>query len=121
VQPVLPGSLALALWGVLAIGAATLVVANGRSPAALAQADAVAPAPSRMPRLAWRHALGVLLGLVGVLQIVGAAAGGTDPLKPLARFLRAQRARPARRSAAASPRCAASRARRRAGVGGQGR
>jgi thiol:disulfide interchange protein DsbD len=86
VQPVLPGSLALALWGVLAIGAATMVIANGRSPAALAQADAVAPAPSRMPRLAWRHALGVLLGLVGVLQIVGAAAGGTDPLKPLSRF-----------------------------------
>jgi hypothetical protein len=25
-------------------------------------------------------------GLVGVLQIVGAASGGTDPLQPLARF-----------------------------------
>ena len=34
----------------------------------------------------WRHAVAALLGLVGVLQIVGAAAGGTDPLQPLARF-----------------------------------
>ena len=30
--------------------------------------------------------MAVLLGLVGVLQVVGAASGATDPLQPLARF-----------------------------------
>ena len=86
VQPVLPGSLALALWGVLAIGAATMVIAKGRSAGALTPADVGAASPSRLPPRAWRSAVGALLGLVGVLQIVGAASGGTDPLKPLARF-----------------------------------
>ena len=86
VQPVLPGSLALALWGALALGAGAMVISNGRVPAA-AQTEAAGPAASsRLPRRAWRHAVGALLGLVGVLQIVGAAAGGTDPLQPLARF-----------------------------------
>ena len=85
VQPVLPGSLALALWGALALGAAAMVIANGRSRAP-AGSDGT-PAPSTLlPRRAWRNALGALLGLVGVLQIVGAASGGTDPLQPLARL-----------------------------------
>ncbi|MEO5883843.1 MAG: protein-disulfide reductase DsbD [Caldimonas sp.] len=86
VQPVLPGSLALALWGALAIGAAAMVIANGRSPARAASGDAAPAASSRLPRRAWRHAVGALLALVGVLQIVGAASGGTDPLQPLARL-----------------------------------
>ncbi len=88
VQPVLPGALALALWGVLALGAATMVITNGRSPAPKAATAAGASTPSStfLPRRAWRHALGALLGLVGVLQIVGAASGGTDPLQPLARL-----------------------------------
>ena len=85
VQPVLPGSLALALWGALALGAAAMVIVNGRR--ATPATSNGAPAPSTfLPRRAWRHALGALLGLVGVLQIVGAASGGTDPLQPLARF-----------------------------------
>ncbi len=83
VQPVLPGSLALALWGALALGTAAMVVANGRKPAPVPAATSSSTA---LPRRAWRHAVGALLGLVGVLQIVGAAAGGTDPLQPLARF-----------------------------------
>jgi len=86
VQPVLPGSLALALWGALALGAAAMVIANGRS-VSPATSDGTTPAPSTLlPRRAWRHAVGALLALVGVLQIVGAASGGTDPLQPLARF-----------------------------------
>jgi thiol:disulfide interchange protein DsbD len=85
VQPVLPGSLALALWGALALGAAAMVIVNGRRPAPATNTGAAAPS-TFLPRRAWRHALAALLGLVGVLQIVGAASGGTDPLQPLARF-----------------------------------
>ena len=84
VQPVLPGPLALALWGALALGASAMVIAKGR--AASAAQGAADPATPRPPLRAWRSAIGVLLALVGVLQIVGAAAGGTDPLQPLARF-----------------------------------
>ncbi len=84
VQPVLPGSLALALWGALALGTAALIVSKGRVPA-LAKGAAESNA-ARSPRRAWRPAIGALLALVGVLQIVGAAAGGTDPLQPLAPF-----------------------------------
>jgi len=87
VQPVLPGPLALALWGALALGAAAMVIAKGRAVTATAATAArPASAATALPRRAWRHALGALLGLVGCLQIVGAAAGGTDPLQPLARF-----------------------------------
>jgi len=80
VQPIIPGPLALALWGLLALGASGLLVVRAR---AIAPASASAGAP---PRLAWRQAVAALLGLVGVLQVVGAASGATDPLQPLARF-----------------------------------
>ncbi len=53
------------------------------------RARTIAPAPASAgapPRLAWRQAVAALLGLVGVLQVVGAASGATDPLQPLARF-----------------------------------
>ncbi|MEP7302517.1 MAG: protein-disulfide reductase DsbD [Caldimonas sp.] len=87
VQSVLPGPLALALWGMLALGAAAMVISRGRGTVAgVGGGDAAAPAGARPPRRAWRPAIGALLALVGVLQIVGAAAGGTDPLQPLARF-----------------------------------
>jgi thiol:disulfide interchange protein DsbD len=82
VQPVLPGPLALALWGLLALFAAALLVHRARS----LQATEAA-AKSTAPRLGWRQAIAALLGLVGVLQVVGAAAGGTDPLQPLAPFM----------------------------------
>jgi thiol:disulfide interchange protein DsbD len=80
VQPILPGPLALALWGLLALGAAALLVMRAR---ALGPAPSAAVAP---PRLGWRQAIAALLALVGVLQVVGAASGATDPLQPLARF-----------------------------------
>ena len=86
VQPVLPGPLVLALWGALSLGAAAMVIGRGRSAAPAATNGSPAASATYLPRRAWRHALGALLGLVGVLQIVGAAAGGTDPLQPLARF-----------------------------------
>jgi thiol:disulfide interchange protein DsbD len=85
VQPILPGPLALALWGTLALGSAALLVMRART---------MAPRPASLPadaapashRLAWRQAIAALLALVGVLQVVGAASGATDPLQPLARF-----------------------------------
>ncbi|MEO8526245.1 MAG: protein-disulfide reductase DsbD [Caldimonas sp.] len=84
VQPVLPGSLALALWGVLALGTAALIISNGRK--AVETSGVAEEGSPRPPRRAWRPAIAALLALVGALQIVGAAAGGTDPLQPLARF-----------------------------------
>ena len=34
----------------------------------------------------WRRAGAAVLGIVGLLQLVGAASGGTDPLQPLAQL-----------------------------------
>ncbi len=81
VQPILPGPLALALWGLLALGAAGAAGHARRAPSRRHRVSPAAP-----PRLAWRQAIAALLGLVGVLQVVGAASGATDPLQPLARF-----------------------------------
>ena len=87
VQPVLPGPLVVALWGALALGAAAMVIVERPVAGAGGDAAMARRRPSTfLPRRAWRHALGALLGLVGVLQIVGAASGGTDPLQPLARL-----------------------------------
>ena len=82
VQPVLPGPLALALWGLLALFAAALLVHRARA----LKATEPAAIKSTSPGLGWRQAIAALLGLVGVLQVVGAASGATDPLQPLARF-----------------------------------
>ena len=67
VQTVLPAPLVLALWGALAVGAAVLVARVGS-----------------MSRRAWRVGVAGVFGLVGLMQFVGAASGGTDPLQPLA-------------------------------------
>jgi len=72
VQPILPGPLALGLWGLLALGTATKLFMRAR---------ATASQP-----LAWRQTLAALLALVGVIQLVGAASGASDPLRPLVRF-----------------------------------
>jgi thioredoxin:protein disulfide reductase len=79
VQPILPGPLALALWGMLALGTAALLVMRAR----ILAPRATVPAGHR---LAWRQAIAAFLALIGVLQVVGAASGATDPLQPLARF-----------------------------------
>ena len=72
VAPVLPGSLVLALWGALAIGVAVLVVSHrhGRRIA--------------LSKSLWRRAVAAVFVVGGVLQLVGAAAGGSNPLQPLA-------------------------------------
>ncbi len=73
VQPILPGPVALGLWGLLALGTAAMLFIRARATAALS-------------RFAWRQTLAALLALVGVLQVVGAASGASDPLRPLERF-----------------------------------
>ena len=65
---VLPGAATLALWGLLALGAAVWVFSAGRSPRA---------------SMAARFAA-LVLGIVGAAQLLGAFAGGHDPLQPLA-------------------------------------
>lgn len=68
---ILPGSLTLLLWAALAIV----------SGAYLAQLDA--------RDMGWRKlwkAVGGLVGVYGIVMLVGAASGSTDPLQPLARL-----------------------------------
>jgi len=72
VQSVLPGALSLALWGALVICAAVLVVSSH--------------AARDMPitRSLWRRVVAAVLAACGLMQLVGAASGGADPLQPLA-------------------------------------
>ncbi|HEY2926675.1 protein-disulfide reductase DsbD [Piscinibacter sp.] len=79
VQPVLPASLALGLWGALLIAGAVVLLAFHP----IGQHGAPA-------RRLLRRTAGAVLGVLGLLQLVGAASGGTDPLQPLA-HLRAGR------------------------------
>jgi len=72
VQPVMPSALALALWGALLIGAAVVTLAG--------QGHAIATAPGTL----LRKSIAAVLALIGALQLVGAASGGSDPLQPLA-------------------------------------
>lgn len=67
VQPVLPGQLALALWAVLLIGSAVALIEFRRA--------------GRRPL--WRLIAASVAGIIGAMQFVGAASGGTDPLQPL--------------------------------------
>jgi len=79
VQPVLPASLVLALYGALLIASAVLLVP------ARVEGAAASPRP-------WRRVVAAVLGACGLLQLVGAASGGTDPLQPLAHFATGARA-----------------------------
>ncbi len=72
VQPVLPAPLALALWSVLSIGCA---VALFRTSHAAGRAAAL--------RRMLRQGAAAALGVFGLLQMIGAASGGADPLQPL--------------------------------------
>jgi thioredoxin:protein disulfide reductase len=70
IQPVLPASVSLALWGVLLVGSAVALLVGARAHAGGAR---------------WaRHTVAALLGVFGAMQLVGAASGGSDPLQPLA-------------------------------------
>ena len=84
VQPILPGPLALALWGLLALGTRG-AARHARPP--MRRARRRAPArPRRARASAGARRSPHCSALVGVLQVVGAASGATDPLQPLARF-----------------------------------
>ena len=87
VQPVLPAPLGLALWGALLVGSAVALVEFRRAG----------------KRSLWRLVAAAIAGLVGVLQFVGAASGGGDPLQPLAHL----RARAAATAGQVQPRFAA--------------
>ena len=77
VQSVLPAALALGLWGALAIGGAVMLVSGGHGHR------------SGWTMSLWRRAVAAILAVCGLLQLVGAASGGSNPLQPLA-HLRAQ-------------------------------
>ncbi|WP_425219836.1 protein-disulfide reductase DsbD [Ralstonia solanacearum] len=77
VQPVLPVWLAMVAWAVLLIAAAVFLRTFDSLPA-----DA-----GPLPRLG--KVVGVVLALAGAVQLVGMAAGGRDPLQPLAGVMRA--------------------------------
>jgi thiol:disulfide interchange protein DsbD len=81
---ILPGPVVLALWGVLAMAAA---VALGL---AAARQGPRAGAP------VFLMALGaLLLGVLGLAQLIGALAGSRDPLQPLAGLAGGRAAQPA--------------------------
>lgn len=73
VQSVLPAALTLALWGALLISAAVMVVSQTHG-----------HQHGGWSRSLWRRCAAAVLAVVGMLQIAGAASGGTDPLQPLA-------------------------------------
>ncbi len=73
-ERVLPGAIILAMWAVLLIVSATYMGAL----------DSTAPGGS-----GWRHlwkGLGLVLLLYGAMLMIGAATGGSDPLRPLQVF-----------------------------------
>jgi thiol:disulfide interchange protein DsbD len=73
VQSILPAALTLALWGALLISAAVMVVSQTHG-----------HQHGGWSRSLWRRCVAAVLAVVGMLQIAGAASGGTDPLQPLA-------------------------------------
>jgi thiol:disulfide interchange protein DsbD len=86
VQPLLPAPLVLALWGSLLLGAALLLRPLARGEDALA----------------WpRRTAAAVLAVFGLMQLVGAASGGADPLQPLAHL--AASGAPARSGIAFTP------------------
>ena len=82
VQSVLPGSLALGLWGALTMCAAVLV----------ASSHAARDLP--ITRSLWRRVVAAVLAACGLLQWAGAASGGANLLQPLAHLAGSGRAAP---------------------------
>jgi len=85
VQPVLPGWAVLGAWGLLLLVAGFMLRPFGPQHHAHASA----------PRTWLKQALGVVALILGALQIVGAAAGGGDPLRPLSPLMQGANAAPA--------------------------
>ncbi len=69
---VLPAVLTLALWGALTICAAVLVVSHSHGQ------------QRGWSKSLWRRAGSAVLAVCGLLQMAGAASGGSDPFQPLA-------------------------------------
>jgi len=80
VQSILPAALTLALWGALLISAAVMLVSQTHG-----------HQHGRWARSLWRRCAAAVIAVLGMLQLVGAASGGSDPLQPLA-HLAARRA-----------------------------
>jgi len=78
VQPVLPGWVVLGAWGLLLLVTGFM----------LRPFDAQHHAHASAPRTWLRQAFGVMAWILGAMQIVGAASGGADPLRPLAQLTR---------------------------------
>lgn len=72
VQPVLPARAVMVAWGALLIGAAVF----------LRTFDSLPDGAGNLQRLG--KVIGVVFALAGAAQLVGVAAGGRDPLQPLA-------------------------------------
>lgn len=83
IQSLLPGGVVLALWGAVLMAAAFVVWGGARSGLG-----------ARPSRTAARRAIAAVLAVGGLLQLVGASSGGSNPLQPLA-HLSAERARDA--------------------------
>lgn len=79
IQPVLPAAVALVTWGLLLLVAGFM----------LRPFDQHTHAHATAPRTWFKRAVGVAALTMGVMQIVGAASGGTDPLQPLGHIGRA--------------------------------
>ncbi len=69
---VLPAVLTLALWGALTICAAVMLVSHSHG------------LQKGWTGSLWRRAVAAVLAVCGLLQMAGAASGGSDPLQPLA-------------------------------------
>ncbi|HEU5293308.1 MAG TPA: protein-disulfide reductase DsbD [Burkholderiaceae bacterium] len=78
VQPALPGWAVLGAWGLLLVVAGLMLRPFG----------AAAHTHAGAPRTWLKQALGVIALILGALQFVGAASGGSDPLQPLSHLAR---------------------------------
>lgn len=76
VQPILPAAAVLALWGALLLVSGFMLRPFDPSP------------HSGAPRVWLQRAAGVACLAFGVMQLAGAASGGSDPLQPLGHFAR---------------------------------
>ncbi len=73
VQSILPAGLVLALWGALMICSAVMLASHHQHRGHRGE----------LSNSLWRRSVAALLAACGLLQLAGAASGGTDPLQPL--------------------------------------
>ncbi len=76
VQVLLPPTLVLAVWGALLVATAVLLVSS--------TTHAHRGVGAGLGLL--RRSMAAVVGICGLMQLVGAASGGSDPLQPLAHF-----------------------------------